>query len=169
MASNKEETMNLTQIRNETPHCKDKIFLNSAGSSLMPQCVVKTMKDYLDKEAELGGYYLADLQKKEINEFYTELAQLINCKPSNIGFCTSATDAYAKVLSSFHFAKNDVIITTDDDYVSNYIQFIALKKRFGISIRRIKNTERGDLDIDHLHSLVKAHAPRLVAISHIPT
>lgn len=34
--------MNLEIIRNETAGCTDKIFLNSAGGSLMPDVTAKT-------------------------------------------------------------------------------------------------------------------------------
>ena len=161
--------MNIDQIRNETPNCRGKIFLNSAGASLMPKPVVDAVIEYLKEEEKIGGYKLEELWEKELDGFYLEIAGLINTDARNIAFANNATDAYTKALSSINFEKGDVIIISDDDYVSNYMHFITLKKRHGITIRRIDNLENGELDIQHFKKLVEVHKPKLVSISHIPT
>ncbi len=161
--------MNIEQIRKDIPHYGNKIFFNSAGASLMPQSVVQKINYYLREEEKLGGYKVADLKENEINEFYNQASKLIGCEPRNIAFTHDATDAYIKALSSIHFQKGDVIITTNDDYSSNQIQFISLQKRFGIEIIRIKNLENGDLDIEDFQQLVEKHKPKLVAVTHVPT
>ena len=163
------DRMNINIIRQDTIGCSDKIFLNSAGSSLMPGIVVEKMTDYLHKEEETGGYRLADLKASEINEFYTELAKLINCQPHNIAFAYNATDAYSRALSAIPFATGDYILTTNDDYVSNQIAFLSLQKRFGIRIIRAGNLPNGDIDLDNFEKLVRKHNPKLAAITHIPT
>lgn len=127
------------------------------------------MIGYTQAEELMGGYKLAELKAAEINEFYTEISRLLNCAPQNIAFAYNATDAYAKVLSSIPFSKNDVIITTHDDYVSNQINFISLKERFGIEVVRIKTDASGDLDMDDFKNLVNTYYPKLVAVTHIPT
>lgn len=161
--------MNIDVIRQDTPGCYDKVFLNSAGSSLMPKVVVEKMTEYLHEEEQLGGYEVARLREKEINEFYNEVAKLINCNPQNIAFAYNATDAYAKALSSIPFKKGDCILTTNDDYISNQIAFLSLKKRFDIAIIRANNLANGDIDIEDFERIIKKHNPVLVAITHIPT
>lgn len=159
----------LHKVRAETPHCKDKIFLNSAGSSLMPTPVLERMKSYLDEETHHGGYKLYDMYQDEINAFYLETAKMLNCEPHNIAYTFNATDAFAQAVFSIPFNKGDVIITSDDDYVSNHIQFYALYKRFGVQTVRVKNLENGALDLVHLEQLIKEHNPKLVSITHVPT
>ncbi|KAA3640637.1 MAG: aminotransferase class V-fold PLP-dependent enzyme [Bacteroidetes bacterium] len=161
--------MNIKKIRRDTPGCHDKIFFNSAGASLMPAVVVETIKGYLEQEEQLGGYMVQDLQETMINEFYDEVAKLLNCHPRNVAFAYNATDAYAKAISSIAFNPGDTILTTDDDYVSNYIAFISLKKRFGINILRGKNLDNGDLDLEHFEAQIQQHQPRLIAVTHVPT
>ena len=161
--------MNIDQIRDDIPHYGEKIFLNSAGSSLMPKSVLQKITEYLRQEEELGGYYLADTEAEKIENFYHQAARLIGTYPHNIAFAHDATDAYIKALSSIEFQPNDVIITTDDDYASNHIQFLSLKQRFGIQVFRMKNLENGDLDIENLEQLVETNRPKLVAVSHVPT
>ncbi len=161
--------MDILQIRKETLHCEDKIFFNSAGASLMPRVVIEKTQEYLLEEEKLGGYKVAALRSDELDEFYTETGKMLNCKSTNIAFAANATDAYSKALSAIPFNENDVILTTDDDYVSNHIGFLSLKKRFGIQIIRAKNDETGDLDLVDFEKKMKEFEPRLVAVTHIPT
>lgn len=67
------------------------------------------------------------------------------------------------------FQPGDSILTTADDYVSNYLSFLSLQKRFGIKILQADNLPNGDLDPDHFRQMLYQHQPRLVAITHIPT
>ena len=161
--------MNIEQIRKDTPHCQDKLFVNSAGSSLPSKGVVKTISKYLKKEAKIGGYKLAKIQAEKIELFYHAVAELIGTKARNIAFTHDATDAYLKALSAIPFQKGDVIITSQDDYSSNQIQFLSLRKRFGILIKRIKTLENGDIDIADFQVLIEKYPPKLVAITHVPT
>lgn len=146
-----------------------KLFFNNAGSSLMPNIVVNSMIDYLRQEEQLGGYEVANRNAELLENFYIETAKLINCKPSNIAFMTSATEAFAKALSSIIFKEGDTIITTVDDYISNQITFISLQKRLNVKIIRIKKLKDNELDLEDLENLIKEHHPKLVAVTHIPT
>ncbi|PZU18674.1 MAG: aminotransferase, partial [Chryseobacterium sp.] len=162
--------MNIDIIRQDIRGLSDgKIFLNNAGSSLMPRQVVDTMMDYLKQEEQFGGYEVANKNAELLESFYDETAKLINCKSSNIAFATSATDAYTKALSSIIFKEGDVIITTIDDYISNQITFISLQKKLKLKIIRTKNLSDHELDLEDLEELIKKYTPKLVAVTHIPT
>ncbi len=161
--------MDINKIRNETLYCEDKIFLNSAGSSLSPTVVNEAVRHFLSEEETRGGYQVEEDRQHDINDFYHQAAILLNCKAENIAFAHDATDAYSKALSSIPFEAGDVIITSNDDYSSNQIQFLSLQNRYGIILHRINNLENGDIDLDHCKLLVEQHRPKLVAITHIPT
>lgn len=162
--------MNTDKIRQDIKGLSDgKIFLNNAGSSLMPQVVLDSMINYLHQEEQFGGYEVANRNAELLEQFYDETAKLINCKSSNIAFATSATDAYAKALSSIVFKERDVIITTVDDYISNQIVFISLQKKLNVKVIRTKNLSDNELDLEDLEHLIKEHRPKLVAVTHIPT
>src|ERR1700684_17658 len=120
--------MNIDKIRKDTVGCLDKLFFNSAGSSLPPKTVVEKMTEYLQYEEQVGGYDAAKQRSEDIRAFYTQTAKLINCKPSNIAFAYNATDAYARALSAIPFEIDDYILTSNDDYISNQIAFLSLQK-----------------------------------------
>lgn len=162
--------MNIDIIRQDTRGLSDgKIFMNNAGSSLMPSTAVDSMIEYLESEEQLGGYETMNRKADALEEFYDEAARLINTKPSNIAFATSATEAYAKALSSIIFKEGDVIITTADDYISNQITFISLQKKLNIKVIRTKSLPDNELDLEDLESLINKHNPKLIAVTHIPT
>lgn len=162
--------MNIDLIRQDTKGLSDnKLFLNNAGSSLIPKVVVESMIDYLQQEEQFGGYEVANRNAGLLEQFYEETAKLINTKSSNIAFATSATEAYTKALSSIIFKEGDCIITTVDDYISNQITFISLQKKLNVKIIRTKNLSDNELDLEDLENLIKQHRPKLVAVTHIPT
>ena len=162
-------TLNINQIRSETPTCKDKLFFNSAGSSLMPTAVSQIVHEYLHKEEAFGGYYVSDNHEDILKGFYTEAAKLLNCAPEEIAYTHDATESFSRALSSIDFKAGDCIVTSSLDYTSNQIQYLSLQKRFGIHIHRIGLTAEGNINSNEAETLIKEHRPRLVAITHIPT
>lgn len=156
-------------LRNDTPGVSHRNHLNNAGSALMPKPVLKAITDHLNLETEIGGYEAAWQEADRIKGFYTSTAQLLGCDSHNVAFMNSATDAYNKALSSINFGTDDYILTTENDYTSNQIAFIALSKRFGVDIKRVPNKDYGLVDPTDIEQQIKTKAPKLVAISHVAT
>ncbi len=159
----------LATFRKDTDGCSNVIHLNNAGAALMPNPVTQTVLEHIKLESQIGGYEASALRNTAIQQFYEQAAMLINCKPSNIAFTASATDSYTRALSSIPFLQGDIILTDNDDYISNQIQFLSCKKRFGIGIVRIKNAPGGGVDLEDLEQKLIKLQPRLLAITHIPT
>ncbi|MDX2282124.1 MAG: aminotransferase class V-fold PLP-dependent enzyme [Saprospiraceae bacterium] len=161
--------MHLGTVRADTPSCTELIHLNNAGASIPPTIVLQTIQDYLSLEAQVGGYEAADQNAEAIAAFYTVLAKFINAQPRNIAYANSATDAYNKALSAIPFRAGDLILTTDNDYSSNQIAFMALEKRFGVRVMRARDLPEGGVDPSDMETLIRAHHPALVAVTHVPT
>lgn len=161
--------LNIQQIRKDTLGAEKFIHFNNAGSSLPPDIVTQTMRNYLMEEAYLGGYELAHQRSQAIKQFYQSMATLLHCEAKNIAFTSNATDSYNKALSSIPFQQGDVILTTDDDYVSNQLAFLALEKRFGLVVKRAAVKETGGVSVDSMQELIHQYQPKLVAVTHVPT
>lgn len=159
----------IAAFREDTPGCSHVIHLNNAGAGLMPAPVTRAIQEHITLESNIGGYEAAALQTKPIRDFYTQAGKLFHCKPANIAFTCSATDSYIRALSSIPFQPGDIILTDNDDYISNQIQFLSFQKRFGIRIERIKNAPAGGVDLGELEQKLLQLQPRLLAITHIPT
>ena len=161
--------MNIDQVRNDTTGCSTVIHLNNAGAALMPRQVTDAIRNYITDEENYGGYEVADKRANELNSFYDYAAALFNTKPRNIAFTTNATDSYNRALSSVNFQRGDVVLISGNDYPSNFIAYLSLRKRFGIKIILVNNTETGEIDLDDLEIKIKKFSPRLVSVTHVPT
>ncbi|MCC6412281.1 MAG: aminotransferase class V-fold PLP-dependent enzyme [Saprospiraceae bacterium] len=156
-------------LRADTPGCAEKIHLNNAGASLQPRPVLDAVAQHLELETQLGGYEAGDAREAQIRQAYASIAGLVGARPDQIAFAASATDAYARALSSIHWNSGDVLLTTENDYVSNQIAFLALKRRFGIELVRAKGDDGTGVDHDDFEKQLKTRRPKLVAVTHVPT
>jgi selenocysteine lyase/cysteine desulfurase len=159
----------LEQLRADTPGCVHRIHLNNAGSALPPRPVLSAVQAHLELEAQIGGYEAADQAANAIAGFYAAIARLLNAQARNIAFAGSATDAYARALSAIPWQAGDVVLTTENDYVSNQIAFLSLQKRFQIKLLRAGDVPEGGVDVADLERLIRLHHPKLVAVTHVPT
>ena len=100
----------------------------------MPQPVINAIINHITLEGDIGGYEAALDKKEEIALFYTRAADLLNCSVDNIAYTSNATDSYSRALSSIPLKPGDIILTSKDDYISNFISMISLKNRFGIKM-----------------------------------
>ncbi|GAB3013526.1 aminotransferase class V-fold PLP-dependent enzyme [Spirosoma pulveris] len=161
--------LDLTSWRADTPGVQHVSHFNNAGASLMPQPVIDAIYQHIKLEAEMGGYEAAEVRKEAIQGFYTATADLLNTTAEHIAATANATDSYARALSSIPFQQGDVILTTTNDYVSNQIAFLSLKKRFGIEIVRAADEGNGGVSVDDMANKIKSLHPRLVAVTQVPT
>ncbi|MET0136505.1 MAG: aminotransferase class V-fold PLP-dependent enzyme [Kibdelosporangium sp.] len=161
--------LDVAALRADTPGCRDVVHLNNAGCGLLATPVLNAMVEHLELEARIGGYEASAARSAQVQEFYAEIAALINCAPGNIAFAGSATHAYATALSSIPFVTGDVILTTRNDFISNQIAFLSLAKRFGVRVVHAPDTPEGGVDVPAMAELMRSLRPRLVAATHIPT
>jgi selenocysteine lyase/cysteine desulfurase len=163
-------TQDLIQTwRKDTPGVDNYIHLNNAGAALPPSSVTSTMVEYLQAEAQTGGYELAANRRKAIDDFYLQVGRLVGVPPEQIAYTTNATDAYNRALSSIPWKKGDVIITTVNDYSSNQIAFLQLHRRFGVEVIRAAESSRGGVSLSDITRLIREKQPKLVAVTHVPT
>lgn len=159
----------LEKFRQDTPGVQQRIHFNNAGAALPPEPVLHAIRQHLELEARIGGYEAATAARREVAGFYQAAGQLLNAPSRNIAFATSATEAFNKALSSIPFQTGDVILTTEDDYVSNQIAFLQLQGKHGARLLRTASRPEGGFDPDSMETLIRKHRPKLVAATHIPT
>lgn len=105
-----------------------------------------------DPRIFLCRYETFDAASEDLERPYTALASLLNCSPDEIAIVTSATEAWQQVIYGLasNWAPGDRILTSLCEYGSNYIAYLHLKKRTGIEIEVIPETQQGDLDLEAL-------------------
>ncbi|MEV0584310.1 aminotransferase class V-fold PLP-dependent enzyme [Nonomuraea sp. NPDC050310] len=161
--------LDVVALRADTPGTGNVVHFNNAGCGLPATPVLAAMTDHLRLEAQIGGYEAAAARAEQVRGFYAETAALLNCAPENIAFASSATHAYSTALSAIPFEAGDVILTTRNDFISNQIAFLSLRRRFGVEVVHAPDLPEGGVDVAAMAALMRRHRPRLVAATHIPT
>lgn len=156
-------------VRADTPGCARGAHFNAAGSALMPRPVIKAIGSHLELEAAVDGYRAADQAHDAIEDAYRAYAELLGTQPANIAICENATDAFSRALSAIELKPGDLILTSENDYVSNQITYLSLVKRLGVRLERLPEDPRGGFDAEAADRIIRQRAPRVVALSHVPT
>ena len=162
-------SLDLPRLRAHTPGAEHRIHLNNAGAALMPEPVLRAIRDHLALEGRIGGYEAAAEARDAIDAAYEAVAALLGTEPHQVALTENATASFQQALSSIPFRAGDLLVTTRHDYVSNQIQYLSLARRFGIEVVRVPDGEGGGVDLGALETLVRRRRPRLVAASHVPT
>jgi selenocysteine lyase/cysteine desulfurase len=161
--------MDVERLRAETPGCERRVHLNNAGASLMPAPVLAALQDHIDLESKVGGYEAEAARAAAITEAYAAVARLVGAAPHNIAMTESATASYTQALSSIPLEHDDVVLTTQNDYISNQIHFLSLQKRIGIRVVRAPDTPAGGVDVAAMGDLIRERRPKIVCVTHVPT
>ncbi|HZD05247.1 MAG TPA: hypothetical protein VE173_10025, partial [Longimicrobiales bacterium] len=64
-------------LRRDTPGTEHRIHLNNAGASLMPEPVLRAVREHLELEARTGGYEAEVARRGAIDAVYQDVARLI--------------------------------------------------------------------------------------------
>ncbi len=161
--------MDIERLRLDTPGCKAKVHLNNAGSGLMPLPVINAITDHIKLESEVGGYEAQDLRRDAIAAAYQSVADLIGTAADNIAFTENATASFAQAISAIPFRRDDIILTTRNDYASNQIQFLSLQKRLGVKVIRAPDYSHGGVDVTAMSDMILTLRPELVCVTQVPT
>lgn len=158
----------VARARSDTPGCSEVIHLNNAGASLPPSVVVDTVVDYLEEEARVGGYELAEARGEDLAGVYRSVAGVIGAGEDEIALVDNATRAWDMAFYSFPFRNGDRILTTTTEYGANFIAYLQVAKRTGARVEVIPDTATGEVDVDALEEMIDDRV-RLISMNHMPT
>jgi cysteine desulfurase/selenocysteine lyase len=161
-------TIDVARARRETPGCETVLHFNNAGSALMPQPVLEATRDYLDLEAQIGGYEAADREEAAVERVYGAAAQMLRCAPDEIAFIENATRAWDMAFYALPFAPGDRILTARAEYVSNVVAFLQVAEKTGATVEVIPSDDTGQVSAEALAAMIDERV-KLIAITHVPT
>ena len=160
--------IDLAAVRADTPGCSEVVHLNNAGSSLPPEIVVDTVVDYLQEEARVGGYELADRRADDLAAVYRSVAGAVGATADEIALVGSATRAWDMAFYSLSFNPGDRILTTTTEYAANFIAYLQVAERTGAQIEVVPDTDTGEIDVAALEDMIDERV-KLISINHVPT
>ncbi|MBT5666460.1 MAG: aminotransferase class V-fold PLP-dependent enzyme [Rhodospirillaceae bacterium] len=155
-------------IRARTPGCANVAHFNNAGAALPSQAVTGAVIDHVRLESEIGGYEAAAVADDALENFYLATAALLNAKPAQIAFIENATRAWDMAFYAFDWRQGDRILTSVAEYASNFIAFLQVARKYGVSVDVVPNDSSGALDPDALSGMIDDNV-RLIAVTHVPT
>ncbi|MEU8142575.1 aminotransferase class V-fold PLP-dependent enzyme [Nonomuraea sp. NPDC048901] len=160
--------IDLARARELTPGTANTVHLNNAGASLPSTAVLEATVGHLRLEAEIGGYEAADRAADRVEAAYDSAARLLNCSRDEIAIVDSATRAWDLAFYAIRFRPGDRILTSKAEYASNFIAYLQVARRHGVSVEVVPNDGLGQLSVDALRVMMDERV-RLISVTHIPT
>jgi selenocysteine lyase/cysteine desulfurase len=160
--------IDLDRVRADTPAAAAQSFLLNAGSSLMPNPVLEAMIDHLRLEAEVGGYEAADREQERLTRVYDSIAAVLNACREEIAIVGNATIAWQMAFYAQRFAPGDRILTAQAEYAANYVAYLQMARRAGVSVEVVPSNEAGELDTRALRAIIDERV-KLISMTWVPT
>lgn len=160
-------SLDVAQLRADTPPCEHVLHLDHAGSSLPPRCVTDAVIAHLEREATVGGYRAASEAAPQLERFYDEAAAATGAAREGIAFFESATRAWQAVVAALRLGPGDRVLLHRTTYASNALAFLQLERR-GVVLELVGSTDTGEIDTAQLREALERPA-QLVALTHVPT
>ena len=145
----------------------NKIYLNNASVSLMPNQSITAMKDFLISYNSMGP------DSKDSEPFITNklrnvrniISKFISCQPDEVVLTQSTTDGINIVANGMSFEPNSNIIIRgmSHEHHSNFYPWINLKEK--ITVKNLPIDKDGFFKLSDLESMLDDNT-KLVSLSH---
>lgn len=160
-------------ILGETVYGKPLVYLDNGATTQKPQCVINVMNDiYMHKNANIhrGVHHLSNVCTDLFEEARKIVARHINAlSDAEVIFTRSTTEAINLLAFSFgetYCRKDDEVIVTTMEHHANIVPWQMLCERKGMKLRVAKISDKGELDVDHLYSLINERT-RILCVAHV--
>ena len=160
--------LDLQAARRDTPGCFDRVFLDSAGSSLPPTPVLETMLAHLRREAEVGGYVAADERLDDLTAVKTSLGRLFDVPETSLALSDGASRAWTSFFYAVPLQPGDRILISQAEYAANAIAALQRAQATGATVEVVPSDPSGRIDVEALEGMLDERV-RLVSVVHAPT
>jgi len=161
-------SLNIAEIRRQTPGVAHGAHLLACGAALMPQAVVDAVVAHTRLEAQLGGYEAHAARYEALEAVYDDVAGLIGAQTHEIALVENATVAWWAAFYALRLGPGDVILTAQAEYASNYLAFLHRARRDGVEVRVIPSDDTGAVDVAALAAMLDDRV-KLIAVTWVPT
>jgi len=142
--------------------------MNNGAIAPMPLSTIKAMTDFNIKCSEQGpdSTQTADYIISLLNEVRTRVAHLINCENEEVVLTQSTTEGLNIIANGIDWRSGDSIVVRGGrhEHYANYLPWLSLSQRKGISLIELAVDQNGYFDLDDLGRAAK-HT-RLITMSH---
>lgn len=148
--------LDVDKIRKDFPMIQnnpDLVYLDSAATSLKPQCVVDAVVDFYSKHTSnvhRGDYRVAEINDKLYDGTRNLVAELIHCDKDGVVYTHNVSHSLNQIAFGLKpmLKKGDTVLITYAEHASNVLPWFALQKEIGINIEYIETDEEANITID---------------------
>jgi len=172
--------MNIAKIKEDFPILRRKIhngkrlvYLDSAATSQKPRSIVQAMDNYYNQNnanVHRGIHLLAEEATQMYELARKKIADFVEVKdPSQIIFTRNTTESINLIARTWGWKfldEGDVILITEMEHHSNIVPWFSLAEERKLSVKFIRITNEGKLDLKHYQGLLKLN-PKVVAFTHM--
>ena len=146
------------------------VFLDSGASAQKPRQVIAAMTRFLETSyanVHRGAYHLSEAATEAFEAARGAVARFLNAaSPREIVFTGNATAAFNLLAHSFGPSCKAVVVS-EMEHHANLVPWQMLRDRAGVELRICRITDTGELDLDHLASLLADGRVGLVSVTHM--
>jgi cysteine desulfurase/selenocysteine lyase len=160
-------------ILHQEVHGRPLVYLDNAASSQKPRLVIEALDEYYRRynaNVHRGIHALSEKASLAYEEGRRKVARFINAKSAKeIIWTRNTTEAINLVAYSWGRANidaGDEILLTEMEHHSNLIPWQILAREKNATLRFIRVTDDGLLDLEHIDDLLTEHT-RLVSVVHM--
>lgn len=148
--------LDVDKIRKDFPMIQnnpDLVYLDSAATSLKPQCVIDAVVDFYTKHTSnvhRGDYRVAEINDKLYDGTRSLVAELIHCDKDEVVYTHNVSHSLNQIAFGLKpmLKKGDTVLITYAEHASNVLPWFALQKEIGINIEYIETDEEANITID---------------------
>lgn len=148
--------LDVDKIRKDFPMIEnnpDLVYLDSAATSLKPQCVIDAVVDFYAKHTSnvhRGDYRVAEINDKLYGGTRNLVAELIHCDKDEVVYTHNVSHSLNQIAFGLKpmLKKGDTVLITYAEHASNVLPWFALQKEIGINIEYIETDNEANITID---------------------
>lgn len=148
--------LDVDKIRKDFPMIEnnpDLVYLDSAATSLKPQCVIDAVVDFYAKHTSnvhRGDYRVAEINDKLYDGTRNLVAELIHCDKDEVVYTHNVSHSLNQIAFGLKpmLKKGDTVLITYAEHASNVLPWFALQKEIGINIEYTETDNEANITID---------------------
>jgi cysteine desulfurase/selenocysteine lyase len=160
--------MNLSDIREQFPGIKDKVFLDAACCSLAPKRAVAAIERFLDLamtcplDSSTHHHIFMDEMRAQARPW---AARLINAQEDEIALIESTSHGLSLAASAIPLARGDRVLISDLEFLEVALPWLQKQQREGVHLEVVPNC-RGELRVEDFEARITAET-RVIAVSSV--
>lgn len=148
--------LDIDKIRNDFPmfnNNPDLVYLDSAATSLKPQCVIDSVVNFYTKHTSnvhRGDYDIAALNDRLYDDTRKAVAKLINCDANEVVYTHNVSHSLNQIAFGLkdQLTKDDTVLLTYAEHASNLLPWFYLQKEIGFQIEYIETDKQANISIE---------------------